>query len=64
MVDLAMDIFEFLNIFLIFWHPWHPWVRVCSGLKQIWAIPPTVQSSLTYIHNKTNNQNLKDKLTI
>ena len=43
MVDLAMSIFEFLTKFLIFWHPWHPWVCVCSDLKQIWAIPPTVQ---------------------
>ena len=42
MVDLAMSIFEFLNKFLIFWHPWHPWVCVRSGLKQIWGIPPTV----------------------
>ena len=42
MVDLAMNIFEFLTKFLIFWHPWHPWVCVRSDLKQIWAIPPTV----------------------
>ena len=43
MVDLAMSIFEFITKFLIFWHPWHPWVCVRSDLKQIWAIPPTVQ---------------------
>ena len=43
MVDLAMSIFEFLTKFVIFWHRWHPWVCVRSDLKQIWAIPPTVQ---------------------
>ena len=35
MVDLAMSIFEFLNEFLIFWHPWHPWVCIRSDLKPL-----------------------------
>ena len=35
MVDLAMSIFEFLNKFLIFWHPWHPWVCIRSDLKPL-----------------------------
>ena len=43
MVDLAMNIFECLSKFLVFWHPWHPWVCVRSDLKQICAIPPTLQ---------------------
>ena len=49
MVDLAMSIFEFLTKFLVLWHPWHPWVCIRSvcwkcNLKQIEAIPPSVQA--------------------
>ena len=51
MVDLAMIIFEFLTKFLVLWHPWHPWVYIRSvcwkcNLKQIEAIPPSVQRPL------------------
>ena len=35
MVDLAMNIFEFLTKFLIFRHPWHPWVCIRSDLKTL-----------------------------
>ena len=35
MVNLAMNIFEFLTKFLIFWHPWHSWVYIRSDLKPL-----------------------------
>ena len=36
MVDLAMNIFEFITKFLVFWHPWHPWVCIRSDLKPLY----------------------------
>ena len=54
MVDLAMSIFVFLTKFLIFWHPWHLWVCIRSDLnhclKQIFAIPPTVQPGTNQLY--------------
>ena len=48
MINLTIIIFEFLEKFLIFWHPWHPWGCIRSvcwkwNLKQIEAIPPSVR---------------------
>ena len=48
MVNLAISIFEFLTKFLVFWDPWYPWVCARSDLKQIWAIPLTVQKSFKW----------------
>ena len=56
MVDLAMSIFEFLTKFLVFWHPWHPWVCIRSDLKQIWAIPPTVQYVIGWANNSDESE--------
>ena len=54
MVDLAMNIFEFITKFLVLWHPWHPWVCFRSvywkwNLKQIEACPPTCGVSVLNI---------------
>ena len=54
MVDLAMGSFGFLTIFLIFWHPWDPWICIRSvcwkwNLKQIEAIPPSVNNLLSIV---------------
>ena len=51
MVDLAMNIFEFLIKFLVFWHPWHSWVCIRSDLKPLFE---TDLSDSSYSENTTN----------
>ena len=58
MVNLAMSMFKFLTKLLVFWHSWHPWVCVRSDLKQIWAIPPTVETPQLHSQNLLSSSSL------